>query len=154
MVPVPHYPRLLLDETICRTNLYRMAGKCNKKGLALRPHFKTHQSAEIGNWFKELGVDKITVSSVRMASHFASKGWHDIFIAFPANLLEIDKINRLARNIELSISVESEETTRFMKEHLEGSVNVMIKIDTGYHRTGIDPADLVDVLEISAPEED
>ena len=31
--------------------------------LSFRPHFKTHQSAEIGSWFRDFGVTRITVSS-------------------------------------------------------------------------------------------
>ncbi len=136
-----HYPRLLLDETICRRNLSRMALKCREQGVLFRPHFKTHQSAAIGQWFREEGIGRITVSSVRMASYFATHGWDDIFIAFPVNLLEAGEINRLAGSIDLAISIESEESARFMDSRLESPVRVWVKIDTGYHRTGLDPDD-------------
>ena len=68
----------------------------NKNNLVLRPHFKTHQSIEIGNWFKEKGVTSITVSSIKMAEFFSSE-WDDITIAFPLNILEIDKLSLMIR---------------------------------------------------------
>jgi len=78
-------PTLLLDEERARRNVERMAVKAGRSGVLFRPHFKTHQSAQIGGWFRERGVSKITVSSVKMAEYFAGQGWDDITIAFPAN---------------------------------------------------------------------
>ena len=109
--------------------------------MSFRPHSKTHQSAAIGNWFRNEGVGKITVSSVKMADYFAANGWDDIFIAFPVNILEIDGLNRLARSIRLSVSIESEEAALFLGAHLTAPIGIYLKIDTGYHRTGIDPSD-------------
>ncbi len=78
----------------------QMAQKAKAHNLIFRPHFKTHQSAEIGNWFKDEGVNKITVSSVQMAEYFAESGWKDILIAFPVNIRETEQINRLASKIK------------------------------------------------------
>src|SRR6476620_10300974 len=86
-------PTLLLDEARCRRNIERMASKARRSNVRFRPHFKTHQSAQIGEWFREAGVNAITVSSVKMAEYFASHGWDDITIAFPANWREIEAIN-------------------------------------------------------------
>ncbi len=114
-----------------------MSVKAGKNHLQFRPHFKTHQSAEIGEWFREYGVSKITVSSVSMAKYFATHGWDDILIAFSVNILEIDDINRLAQKCKLHLTLESIESTLFLMENLTSETGVYIKIDTGYHRTGI-----------------
>ncbi|MEO0896772.1 MAG: alanine racemase [Bacteroidota bacterium] len=131
-------PTLLLDEERCRKNIKKMADKARKHGLVFRPHFKTHQSLEIGRWFKEYGVEKITVSSVAMADYF-SEEWDDITIAFPTNILEMEAINRLAQAITLNLLVESIEVVRYLGKHLKAKVGVFIKIDVGYQRTGIAP---------------
>jgi len=60
-------PTLILDEAKCKTNSAFMADKARRHNLELRPHFKTHQSLEIGRWFKDAGVKKITASSLDMA---------------------------------------------------------------------------------------
>ncbi|MDM8530249.1 alanine racemase [Anaerolineales bacterium HSG25] len=130
-------PTLLLDQAKTRRNIDRMVDKANRNGVRFRPHFKTHQSAEIGNWFRQAGVTAITVSSVDMASYFAQHGWSDILIAFPVNILEIDALNQLATQINLSLLVESAEVVQFLTDNLHGSADVWLKADVGYHRTGI-----------------
>jgi len=130
-------PTFILNEKICQDNIRQMARKAKEHDLIFRPHFKTHQSAEIGDRFKEEVVTKITVSSVEMAEYFAESGWDDILIAFPVNILEIKKINRLSSKIKLSLLIESVESTKFLIKNLKHESGVYIKIDTGYKRTGI-----------------
>lgn len=134
-------PTLLLDKKVCLQNIERMAKKAAENKLRFRPHFKTHQSAKIGEWFKHFGVEAITVSSVKMAEYFAANGWKDITIAFPVNILEIKNINKLAAKLKLGITLENMEATRFLSEKLTSQVAAWIKIDTGYNRTGIDATD-------------
>jgi D-serine deaminase-like pyridoxal phosphate-dependent protein len=130
-------PTLLLDSRRARANIERMAEKARRSGVRFRPHFKTHQSAQIGDWFREVGVEAITVSSVEMALYFAHHGWSDITIAFPANILEIDSINRLAGQIKLGLLVESEETVDFLAQNLASTTDIWLKVDAGYGRTGV-----------------
>jgi D-serine deaminase-like pyridoxal phosphate-dependent protein len=130
-------PILLLDELRARRNLARMAGKARQQGVRFRPHFKTHQSAEIGGWFREEGIRAITVSSVDMAAYFAQSGWNDILIAFTANPRQVGGIDELAGKIHLELLVESAETAAFFEQRLAHEVDVWIKVDVGNHRTGI-----------------
>ncbi len=131
-------PTLLLDKSKVMRNISRMAEKARLNGITLRPHFKTHQSVEVGEWFKDEGISRITVSSLDMALKFASAGWGDITIAFPVNILEIEKINYLAGRITLNLLLESEESVVMLNRQLSASVGIFIKIDSGYGRTGID----------------
>ncbi len=130
-------PSLIVIADRVVKNIRRMAEKARKSGTDFRPHFKTHQSAEIGELFREEGVEKITVSSVEMAMFFAENGWKDITIAFPVNILEIDDINKLASGIKLNLLLESVDTVDFLNSHLLSPCEVWIKIDCGYKRTGI-----------------
>jgi D-serine deaminase-like pyridoxal phosphate-dependent protein len=134
-------PTLVVDKEICLRNLERMAQKAAKYNLRFRPHFKTHQSLKAGRWFRQFGVDAITVSSVQMAEYFAGDGWNDITVAFPVNILEIDNINRLASGIKLGLLVENTEAAMYLAKNVLFPVDVWIKIDTGNNRTGIDPHD-------------
>lgn len=130
-------PTLLLDKEICLRNIEHMAHKAADLQLRFRPHFKTHQSAKIGEWFKMFGVESITVSSVRMAEYFAAHGWNDITLAFPVNLLEIPHINRLSAGVKLNVLVENKEAASALAKQITHALGVYLKIDTGYHRTGI-----------------
>jgi len=130
-------PVLLLDETRARANIAFMADKAARNGVRFRPHFKTHQSAEIGTWFRPFGVTAITVSSVEMGEYFASHGWDDITIAFPVNLRQIDRLNALAQQIHIGLLVESVESASFLAQRLKAPADIWIKIDVGSGRTGI-----------------
>lgn len=130
-------PTLVVDKNICLRNIEKMSKKAAEHNMRFRPHFKTHQSAKIGEWYKLFGVEAITVSSVQMAEYFATNGWKDITIAFPVNILEINHINRLAASIKLNILVENKVAATVLSEKTINPLGVYIKIDTGYNRTGI-----------------
>lgn len=134
-------PTLLLNKETAMRNIQRMAAKADRQGIRLRPHFKTHQSAGVGQWFQDAGVSAITVSSVDMAIYFQQAGWDDILLAFSANWRQVDAYNELARQVHLELLVESPETVAFLDDHLDQKTDVWIKIDVGAHRTGLDAAD-------------
>ncbi len=131
-------PTLLLDEEKCRKNIRQMAAKARQHGLHLEPHFKTHQSAAVGEWFREQGAEAITVTSVKMADYFAAHGWKKITIAMPANILEVEAIQSLARKVDLNIYINHPATAAFLARRLREPVGFFIEIDAGYHRTGVD----------------
>jgi len=114
-----------------------MVNLCANWGLAFRPHFKTHQSAEIAEWFRKKGVNKCTVSSIDMAQYFANHGWEDITIAIPVNILEIDKIIELSKIIKLNLLVDQLETCQILSRKVIQPISLFIEIDTGYARSGI-----------------
>ncbi|MEA4909135.1 MAG: alanine racemase [Anaerolineaceae bacterium] len=146
-------PTLLLDEATARANLSRMVAKLRALGVRFRPHFKTHQSISIGEWFRQAGVEHITVSSLDMARYFAGAGWQDISLAFPANLRQAGALGELARQVRLHLLVESPETVHFLGQRLEAPVELWIKIDVGNHRTGVgvdDPAAVAAVCRAAA----
>jgi len=130
-------PTLLLDKEKCWKNIQEMVLKAKKFDLKFRPHFKTHQSAGIGKWFKDFEVNSISVSSVDMAIYFFQNGWNDITIAFPFNQLEIDEVNKLAQQINLNVLLVSSGSIEFLKKNLKNKIGFYIEVDTGYHRSGI-----------------
>ncbi len=144
-------PTLLINRAICERNIKRMATKAKNSGVRFRPHFKTHQSAEVGEWFRTEGVTAITCSSVSMAQYFATHGWDDITIAIPVNLLEIDAINALASRVKLGLLVESVTSAQYLADNLTHDVNVWLEIDSGDGRTGVhwgDPVTTYDIAQI------
>ncbi|HAH22817.1 MAG TPA: alanine racemase [Prolixibacteraceae bacterium] len=131
-------PTLLLNKETAICNIETMALKAANLNLNFRPHFKTHQSAEIGEWFRAAGVKGITVSSFTMANYFAEAGWDDITIAFSVNILEIPEINELAGRVKLNLLIENMEGLEALQKQITWHTGIFIKIDTGYNRTGIE----------------
>ncbi|TXB64427.1 alanine racemase [Phaeodactylibacter luteus] len=140
-------PTLLLDERICRRNIQRMAEKARKERIRLRPHFKTPQSLQVGQWFRDAGVHCATVSSLQMARYFADGGWSCLTVAFPVNLREIRSINELASRIRLGLTLEDAAVARRLGELLLHPVDIWVKIDIGNHRTGLRPNDTAAIRE-------
>ncbi len=144
-------PTLLLNEKQCKINIQRMADKAKRLNVQLVPHFKTHQSLEIGEWFKAHGIENITVSSVKMAEFFARSGWSNITVAFPFNMHEIPAVNRmLKQNVKLTLFVVNTEVIDRLNEELEAPVNLFIEMDAGYGRSGVSTKDITKVKELAA----
>jgi D-serine deaminase-like pyridoxal phosphate-dependent protein len=144
-LPLVSVPTLLINTSQCIQNIRKIHNKAIKGSVIFRPHFKTHQSEVIGHLFKQEGIACITVSSLRMAAEFAQQGWRDIAVAFPVNILEMDVINDLAAKITLSLLLESKETAEYISQRLQHKVQVYVKIDTGYHRTGINASSVDEI---------
>lgn len=130
-------PTVLVDEARARRNIERMAARAAQRGLAFRPHFKTHQSAVIGNWFRDYGVRAITVSSLEMAAYFAAHGWDDITIAFPVNVRQLDGFAELAQRVRLQVLVTSPAVVEALERRLPAPVGAWLSIDAGQHREGL-----------------
>ncbi len=125
-----------------------MINKAQHAGVDFRPHFKTHQSQAIGRWFRELGVEKIAVSSMQMADYFAHDQWQDIMVAFPVNVREMKAINRLASTINLGILLADPHVLDSLSDGLTQKVDFYVKIDVGTHRTGIDAEDIAGIEQL------
>lgn len=135
------HPTLLIDEKRCRNNISFMAKKAIDNKLLLKPHFKTHQSAVVGEWFREEGIKGITVSSIRMAEYFSDKGWDDITIAFPCNIKAIQQLESLSKRINLTILAENEQTLKHLVENTQIAVGVLVELNAGGNRTGVEVED-------------
>lgn len=124
-----------------------MAEKARLNKVKFIPHFKTHQSKEVGEWFKEYGVEAITVSSLSMARYFADSGWNNITVAFPINILQIEEIDELAQSVELTLLVLDVKGVDSLST-LKNKVTIMVEIDAGYHRSGVEVNDVDSIKDI------
>jgi D-serine deaminase-like pyridoxal phosphate-dependent protein len=130
-------PTLLIDEKITRANLKKMADKAQELGKMLVPHWKTAQSRIVGNWAKDCGIREVTASSISLAEYLCGQGWDCIHIAFPFNIREIPRLNRLAAKQGISVQVVNAATARALAEGLTEKVEFFVELDAGYGRTGI-----------------
>ena len=146
-------PTLIVDKKKVTENINFMANKAKDHNIVLRPHFKTHQSAKVGDRFRLSGIDKITVSSVQMAKYFAAEAWKDITIAFPMNIRETEDILLLAKQVNLNVLISSVETAKFLSKQCKTPLSYFIKIDAGYGRAGVSAENtekikqIIDVLQ-------
>jgi len=142
-------PTFIIDKQRATQNISHFISKFQKSNTQFRPHFKTHQSVEVGKWFYELGTRKISVSSVDMAWQFYQAGWKDISIVFPFNRLEIDRINKMSSDAQINLLIEDTDTLNFISKNAIYDLGIFIKIDCGYHRTGIESSNLQQITSLA-----
>ncbi len=143
-------PSLLLDRTRLAANIARVQAIADTLGLALRPHVKTHKSLHIAGLQLAGGAKGLTASKADEAIVFmdglAGK-LPDITCAYP--LLDPAKLRRLLAasqrtGARLRCMVDSPQAVDALAE-AAGSAghapSVLLKIDVGLHRCGLEPDD-------------
>src|ERR1043166_5364362 len=111
-------------------------------GKRLRPHAKTHKSPEIARMQIGGGAAGICCAKLGEAEVFADAGITDIRLPYPLHPVNADRVFALADRITLSFIVDDEGVARAWSDlsHARGTkLNVLIKVDVGFHRCGIDP---------------
>ena len=88
-------PALTVDLDALEKNLKRVAELCRRQGVGLRPHTKTHKTAEVSRLQLAHGAVGLTVAKVGEAEVLAGAGFDDILVAFP--VMGEEKVRRLAR---------------------------------------------------------
>lgn len=131
-------PALLLDLDRLEANLSGMASRARSLGVELRPHIKTHKCVEIAERQRALGARGITVSTLYEAQVFADHGFDDLTWAFPVILGRLPEARALAARARLGLVVDTAEAAAAL-ERLGHPFAVWLKVDSGYHRAGLDP---------------
>lgn len=127
---------LLVDEERARNNILRLAARGRASRCRLRPHFKTHQSADVARWFRDAGVSCATVSSLDQAAYFVDHGWDDLVVAIGINPLEHEVRRDLAGRCKLGLTVDHPDQVEVLASE-EIDARLWIELDVGDGRAGI-----------------
>jgi len=136
-------PCLLIDLEILAANVARMAALARRSRVRLRPHAKTHKSAQIAKMQLEAGATGICVATVGEAEVLRAAGMEDILIAY--NIVGDAKLARLLPlcadgGITLTAdSLEVAEGYCRMAAAAGRTLPVLLEIDSGMRRTGAPP---------------
>jgi len=138
-------PTLVVDLDIVQRNVNQMTEMSRTRGIRLRPHAKTHKTLELAQLQLQGGACGLSVATIGEAEFFSQAGCTDIFIAYPlwANENAGERLRHLADNIKLSVGVDSLEGAQQLAKAMGSgidSMGVLIEIDSGHHRTGVEPA--------------
>jgi D-serine deaminase-like pyridoxal phosphate-dependent protein len=146
-------PCIVVDLDIVARNIARLAAEASERGVALRPHAKTHKSVAIARMQLEAGAAGVTVGTVGEAEVMAAGGIDDIFVAYPvwAAGARGERVARLHRSATLSVGIDSVEGAEMLARAVEGAktpLSVLVEIDSGGRRTGI--AETAEVVRVAA----
>jgi len=135
-------PAVLIDKAIALRNLDRMQAEANARGIRLRPHSKTHKSPLIAKWQIDRGAIGICCAKLGEAEVFADAGIKDIRLPYPINPSNADRVIALLDRTHLSFIVDHPGVAKQWSDAMTAAgkqVDVLVKVDVGFHRCGIDP---------------
>ncbi len=136
-------PAVLVDLDVLERNIARMADRARAAGVRLRPHAKTHKVVEIARMQLRAGAAGLSVAKTSEAEVFVAAGVDDLFVAYP--VVGPDKARRLlalAERARIAVGVDSEEGARTLGDVFRAAgrhLDVLLKVDVGYHRVGVPP---------------
>jgi D-serine deaminase-like pyridoxal phosphate-dependent protein len=136
-------PAVVIDRARAIRNLERMQAAATSGGIRLRPHAKTHKSPLIARWQIERGAAGICCAKVGEAEVFAAAGIPDIRLPYPINPANADRVIALLDRTRLSFIVDHPVVAKQWSDAMMRAgrqVDVLVKVDVGFHRCGIDPA--------------
>ncbi|HEV3486321.1 MAG TPA: alanine racemase [Vicinamibacterales bacterium] len=136
-------PTVLIDETRVDRNIDRMQAAADRRGLRLRPHAKTHKSPELARRQIGRGAVGVCCAKIGEAEVFADAGIEDIRLPYPINPVNADRVLPLLDRTHLSFIVDHMDVARGWSAAMRAArreVDVLVKVDVGFHRCGIDPA--------------
>src|SRR5262249_51117075 len=139
-------PALLFFKALIRRNLavaIEIAGGPQR----LRPHVKTHKTREIVYLELQAGVTKHKCATLAEAEMLASCGAPDVFLAYNLVGPNCDRMARLVRTYpqtRFAVQTDYPDAARALSEAMNQAgqtVDVLLDLDVGQHRTGIEPGD-------------
>ncbi|HLJ96209.1 MAG TPA: D-TA family PLP-dependent enzyme [Gemmataceae bacterium] len=139
-------PALLFYEELIRRNIewaLAMAGAPSR----LRPHVKTHKTREIVRLELEAGISKHKCATLAEAEMLAGCGVPDVLLAYNLVGPNCGRMARLAQtypDCRFSVLADHEEALRPLSDAMataKRTIEVLLDIDVGQHRTGLAPTE-------------
>jgi 3-hydroxy-D-aspartate aldolase len=132
-------PALALDLDAFEANIARMAARAASRGVALRPHAKTHKCAAVARAQIAAGAVGVCCAKLGEAEALTEAGIDNILITSPvAGARAIERLKALAgraRGLKAVI-----DDPALLPLYAGGGLDLVIDIDPGLHRTGVPDA--------------
>jgi D-serine deaminase-like pyridoxal phosphate-dependent protein len=146
-------PAVLIDRDIVERNVRRFQEYCTQKGLALRPHIKTHKLVELARLQVSAGAVGINCQKLGEAEVMAAHGLDNILITY--NIIGEVKLARLLSLVgkvqKLSVTADSVFTVQGLSAAFAKApetLEVLVECDTGGRRCGVQtPGEAVELAE-------
>jgi D-serine deaminase-like pyridoxal phosphate-dependent protein len=135
-------PAVLIEQPRVLANIDRMQEAADRRGIRMRPHAKTHKSPVVARWQIDRGAIGICCAKLGEAEVFAAAGFTDIRLPYPINPRNAPRVVALLERTRLSFIVDHPDVARGWSEAMTRAgrtVDVLVKVDVGFHRCGINP---------------
>lgn len=135
-------PAVLIEQPRVLANIDRMQEAADRRGIRMRPHAKTHKSVVVARWQIDRGAIGICCAKLGEAEVFAAAGFTDIRVPYPLQPTNAGRVLELLERTNLSFIVDHIDLAKKWSDVMTRAgrvVDVLIKVDVGFHRCGIDP---------------
>lgn len=139
-------PSLVIFRDLVQTNLGQMITMA-RGPERLRPHVKTHKMAAIVRIEAELGIFRHKCATIAEAEMLAAAGATDVLLAYPLvgpNLIRFVHLIQSYPTTTFRAIVDHPDSAKGLSEAGRGlhqPVSVLVDLDVGMGRTGIDPGE-------------
>ena len=138
-------PALVIDLDVLERNIVRMADHAKARGIALRPHAKSHKSIEIAKFQMAAGAVGICVAKLGEAEALGAE-IDSILITSPvvtdAGIARLVTLNAKVKNI-IAVCDDAEIAAQLNKAAMADGkpLKILVDIDPGMGRTGVRPGE-------------
>ena len=135
-------PAVVIETSRVTHNIDAMQRAADVAGFLLRPHAKTHKLPSIAKQQIARGAVGICCAKPSEAMAFAGAGIEDIRIPYPVNPSKHAQITALMDRARVSIIVDDADVATAWAAIMAKAgrtLDVLVKVDVGFHRCGVDP---------------
>ena len=136
-------PVLVVDLDRFESNVAAMATYCRSQSVSWRPHSKGHKSPDIARIQLAAGALGVTCAKLSEAEIFVEHGVTDILLAnqlaAPARLEQLARVQECGRVIGIVDDPEALAMATRAGQRLGIDIPLLVDIDIGMHRTGVEP---------------
>jgi 3-hydroxy-D-aspartate aldolase len=134
-------PALIIDLDAFERNVERMKTHAEAMGVRLRPHAKTHKSADVALYqMANGGAVGICCQKVSEAEALVRGGVNDVLVA--NEVADPKKIDRLARLAHVTVCIDDPAVVSTLSETASRhgvTLDILVEIDCGARRCGVLP---------------
>ncbi len=134
-------PALIVDMDAMERNMTKVEHFCAERGVALRPHYKSHKSTYIAHLQLERGAKGICCAKLGEAEDLVLSGVEDVLIANQViDKAKIARLSALANCTRLTVCVDSAGSVENLQAaaEMQGStIHCLVEYDVGMNRCGV-----------------
>lgn len=134
-------PCLLVDRGRLENNLKRLKDRIAGSGVSVRPHLKTVKSIEAARLALGDESTGATVSTLKEAEEFGSRGITDLLYAVCISPQKLQRVTSLRQDgVDLKIVIDSAEMAEVVSAHASRTADripTLIELDVDGHRSGV-----------------
>ncbi len=138
-------PALVIDATIVRQNMERLASYARSSGLGIRPHTKTHKSRRIAVMQLDAGAVGLTIAKAGEGEVITAPGDNLLLAYPPIGIARAERLAALAVDRSACAAVDSAKAVEVTAEAARTAnvtLGLLVEIDVGMGRTGVPNAQM------------